>query len=148
MNIIISNASARPLYEQIEEQIKNEILAGNLTQGEPLPSIRYLARELKVSIITTKRAYDDLEADGFLTTTPGKGTFVSLANLDRLREVAAHNLERLKLCGDHVVFPRVADDFAAGRFGLDGGRLCFREAGQWRPVRTVEYGEDGRRLLS
>ena len=58
------------------------------------------------------------------------------------------NLERLKLCGDHVVFPRVADDFAAGRFGLDGGRLCFREAGQWRPVRTVEYGEDGRRLLS
>lgn len=67
---------------------------------------------------------------------------------DRLREVAAHNLERLKLCGDHVVFPRVADDFAAGRFGLDGGRLCFREAGQWRPVRTVEYGEDGRRLLS
>ena len=86
MNIIISNASARPLYEQIEEQIKNEILAGNLTQGEPLPSIRYLARELKVSIITTKRAYDDLEADGFLTTTPGKGTFVSLANLDRLRD--------------------------------------------------------------
>ncbi|MGI5966209.1 MULTISPECIES: GntR family transcriptional regulator [Anaerotruncus] len=93
MNIIISNASARPLYEQIEEQIKNEILAGNLTQGEPLPSIRYLARELKVSIITTKRAYDDLEADGFLTTTPGKGTFVSLANLDRLREVAMSQIE-------------------------------------------------------
>lgn len=93
MNIIISNASARPLYEQIEEQIKNEILAGNLKQGEPLPSIRYLARELKVSIITTKRAYDDLEADGFLTTTPGKGTFVSLANLDRLREVAMSQIE-------------------------------------------------------
>ena len=93
MNIIISNASARPLYEQIEEQIKNENLAGNLTQGEPLPSIRYLARELKVSIITTKRAYDDLEADGFLTTTPGKGTFVSLANLDRLREVAMSQIE-------------------------------------------------------
>jgi GntR family transcriptional regulator len=93
LNIIISNASARPLYEQIEEQIKNEILAGNLTQGEPLPSIRYLARELKVSIITTKRAYDDLEADGFLTTTPGKGTFVSLANLDRLREVAMSQIE-------------------------------------------------------
>ena len=93
MNIIISNASARPLYEQIEEQIKNEILAGNLTQGEPLPSIRYLAQELKVSIITTKRAYDDLEADGFLTTTPGKGTFVSLANLDRLREVAMSQIE-------------------------------------------------------
>ena len=93
MNIIISNASARPLYEQIEEQIKNEILAGNLTQGEPLPSIRYLARELKVSIITTKRAYDDLEADGFLTTTPGKGTFVSLANLDRLREVSMSQIE-------------------------------------------------------
>ena len=94
LNILISSSSPRPLYEQIEEQIKNEILAGTLRQGEALPSIRYLARELKVSIITAKRAYDDLEADGFLTTTPGKGTFVSLANLDRLREVAMSQIEQ------------------------------------------------------
>lgn len=94
MNIIISNSSPQPLYEQIKEQIKNEILSGALQQGEALPSIRYLARELKVSIITTKRAYDDLEADGFLQTTPGKGTFVSLANRDRLREVAMSQIEQ------------------------------------------------------
>lgn len=93
MTILISNSSPRPLYEQIEEQIKNQILSGELRQGEALPSIRFLARELKVSIITTKRAYDDLEADGFLETTQGKGTFVSLANLDRLREVAMSQIE-------------------------------------------------------
>ncbi|MPM85520.1 Phosphoribosylglycinamide formyltransferase [bioreactor metagenome] len=68
---------------------------------------------------------------------------------DRLREVAEANLERLKLRGDHAVLPRAADDFAAGRFGLDGGQLCFREDGYgWTPVRTVEYGPHGRRLLS
>ena len=93
LNIIISNSSPRPLYEQIEEQIKNEILAGNLGQGDPLPSIRYLARELKVSVITTKRAYEDLERDGFLQTTPGRGTFVSTANTERLRQVAMSQIE-------------------------------------------------------
>jgi len=67
---------------------------------------------------------------------------------DRLRELAERNLERLKVCGDHVVLPRVADDFAAGRFGVDGGKLCFRDdGGGWTAVRTVEYGTDGRRLL-
>lgn len=93
MNIIISNASPQPLYEQIEEQIKRAILSGELTPGKALPSIRYLARELRVSIITAKRAYDDLERDGFVQTTQGKGTFVSLANLDRLREVAMSQIE-------------------------------------------------------
>ncbi len=93
MNIIISNASPQPLYEQIEEQIKRAILSGELTPGEALPSIRYLARELRVSVITAKRAYDDLERDGFVQTTQGKGTFVSLANLDRLREVAMSQIE-------------------------------------------------------
>ncbi len=69
------------------------ILSGELAPGEALPSIRYLARELRVSIITAKRAYDDLERDGFVQTTQGKGTFVSLANLDRLREVAMSQIE-------------------------------------------------------
>ncbi len=93
MNIIISNTSPQPLYEQVEEQIKRAILSGELAPGEALPSIRYLARELRVSIITAKRAYDDLERDGFVQTTQGKGTFVSLANLDRLREVAMSQIE-------------------------------------------------------
>ena len=85
MNIIISNTSPQPLYEQVEEQIKRAILSGELAPGEALPSIR--------SIITAKRAYDDLERDGFVQTTQGKGTFVSLANLDRLREVAMSQIE-------------------------------------------------------
>lgn len=93
LNIIISNTSPQPLYEQVEEQIKRAILSGELAPGEALPSIRYLARELRVSIITAKRAYDDLERDGFVQTTQGKGTFVSLANLDRLREVAMSQIE-------------------------------------------------------
>ena len=93
MNIIISNTTPQPLYEQVEEQIKRAILSGELAPGEALPSIRYLARELRVSIITAKRAYDDLERDGFVQTTQGKGTFVSLANLDRLREVAMSQIE-------------------------------------------------------
>lgn len=94
MNLIIKNTSSQPLYAQIEEQIKNAILSGELKQGEALPSIRFLAKELKVSIITAKRAYDDLEADGFLETIQGKGTFVSLARLDILREVAMSQIEQ------------------------------------------------------
>ena len=68
MDIIISNSSGVPLYEQIEEQIKNQIMAGDLIEGDALPSIRILAKELKISIITTKRAYEDLERDGFIYT--------------------------------------------------------------------------------
>ncbi len=93
LDIILSNSSPRPLYEQIEEQIKNGILSGALGQGDAMPSIRYLAKQLRVSVITTKRAYDDLEAEGFLETTPGKGTYVSLAGRDRLREVAMSQIE-------------------------------------------------------
>lgn len=93
MDILVSNTSPKPLYEQIEEQIRNAIVSGSLKQGEMLPSIRYLARELKVSIITTKRAYEELEAAGFIQTTPGKGTFVSLADTQRLRQVAMSQIE-------------------------------------------------------
>ena len=93
MNINISNTSTIPLYEQIQTQIKTQILNGILQPGEGLPSIRNLAKELKVSIITTKRAYEELEKDGFIQTVVGKGTFVSNQNTERLKEITLYNLE-------------------------------------------------------
>lgn len=93
LNIIVSNSSQVPLYEQIESQIKNQIVNMILKPGEPLPSIRILAKELKVSIITTKRAYEELEKAGFIKTVVGKGTFVAEANNERLREVAMYEIE-------------------------------------------------------
>ena len=93
MNINISNTSTIPLYEQIQTQIKSQILNGSLTPGDGLPSIRNLAKELKVSIITTKRAYEELEKDGFIETVVGKGTFVSNQNTERLKEITLYNLE-------------------------------------------------------
>lgn len=93
MNILISSSSPVKLYEQIENSIKNEILKGNLKAGEMLPSIRMLAKELKVSIITTKRAYEELEKEGFIETVVGKGTFVSSSNSERLREAAMSELD-------------------------------------------------------
>ena len=76
MDIIISNASGKPIYEQITSQMKNLVLDGTLAEGTQLPSIRMLANDLKVSVITTKRAYADLEAQGFIETVPGKGSFL------------------------------------------------------------------------
>jgi GntR family transcriptional regulator len=93
LNINISNTSTIPLYEQIQTQIKSQILNGSLQQGEGLPSIRNLAKELKVSIITTKRTYEELEKDGFIQTVVGKGTFVSNQNTERLKEITLYNLE-------------------------------------------------------
>ena len=93
MNINISNTSTIPLYEQIQTQIKSQILNGSLQAGDGLPSIRNLAKELKVSIITTKRAYEELEKDGFIQTVVGKGTFVSNQNTERLKEITLYNLE-------------------------------------------------------
>lgn len=86
MDIIISNSSGVPIYEQIEEQIKNQIMTGDLAKGEALPSMRVLAKELKISIITTKRAYEDLEKDGFIYSIMGKGSFVKGINSDIVRE--------------------------------------------------------------
>lgn len=93
MDIIISNSSSIALYEQIENQIKTQILNGSLKAGDPLPSIRNLAKELKVSIITSKRAYEELEKEGFIQTVVGKGTFVSGANSERLKEAAISEME-------------------------------------------------------
>jgi GntR family transcriptional regulator len=86
VRIIIANSSQEPIYEQIGRQIKTQIIAGDLAEGEALPSIRGLARELGISVITTKRAYDELEAEGFINTVAGKGTYVASQNLELLRE--------------------------------------------------------------
>ncbi|WP_455749393.1 GntR family transcriptional regulator [Paraclostridium bifermentans] len=93
LNINISNTSTTPLYEQIKNQIKNQILDSTLKQGEGLPSIRNFAKELKVSIITIKRAYEELEKEGFIETIAGRGTFVSMQNKERLRETALYEIE-------------------------------------------------------
>ena len=86
MDIIISNSSGVPIYEQIEEQIKSQIMSGELVEGDVLPSIRVLAKELKISIITTKRAYEDLERDGFMESVTGKGSFVKGINTEIVKE--------------------------------------------------------------
>ena len=101
MNILITGNSVVPLYEQITNQIKDQILEGKIDQGSSLPSIRMMAKELKVSIITVKRAYEDLEQEGFVETVPGKGTYVSLNNKERLKEIRISQIEE-KL-GDVVV---------------------------------------------
>ena len=102
MNIIISNADGRPIYEQIVSQLKNSILSGELQPGDMLPSIRALAKDLRISVITTKRAYDELEAQGCVHTVAGKGCFVAEQNGELLREahlkeIEAHMQEILRL---------------------------------------------------
>ncbi len=86
MRIIISNASPDPIYEQITRQIKAQIISGELQEGEALPSIRRLAMDLQISVITTKRAYEELEKEGFVDTVEGKGSFVAMQNKELLRE--------------------------------------------------------------
>ena len=86
MDIIISNSSGKPIYEQITTQIKNKIITGELRPGDALPSMRVLAKELRISVITTKRAYADLGQDGFIETAPGKGSFVAQKNTEFIRE--------------------------------------------------------------
>ena len=113
LEIIISNASSKPIYEQICDQIKTAILAGDLAEGERLPSIRTLANSLRVSAITTKRAYADLESEGFIETVQGKGSFVAGGNAELIRE------EQLRQVEAHMT--RAID---AGRaMGLTDGEL-------------------------
>ena len=97
MEIIISNSSNQPIYEQIVRQVKSQIMAGDLVAGEQLPSIRALANSLRVSAITTKRAYADLETQGFIETVQGKGSFVAGGNADLLREERLREVEELSL---------------------------------------------------
>ena len=93
MELIIRNITNQPIYDQIYSQIKAQIIAGQLRPGEALPSIRALAKDLKISVITTKRAYDELEADGLIDTVAGKGCFVAERNLDLIREQQLRELE-------------------------------------------------------
>lgn len=96
MEIYISNSGTKPIYEQITDQIKAAILAGKLAEGEALPSIRFLAKELGISVITTKRAYEELEREGFIVSLTGKGSFVAGANTELIRE------EHLRRLEDHL----------------------------------------------
>lgn len=86
MKIIVSNSSNEPIYEQIANQIKGMIIKGELEEGEALPSIRVLAKDLQISVITTKRAYEELEKEGFIETMQGKGSFVAMQNKELMKE--------------------------------------------------------------
>ena len=90
---MISNSSGKPIYEQITEQIKSLIISGGLQEGDALPSMRLLAKELRISVITTKRAYEDLERDGFIVTMTGKGSFVARKNVEFIREEQLRKVE-------------------------------------------------------
>jgi len=96
MDIIISNSNEKPIYDQIASQIKNMIMLGDLKTGDALPSMRLLAKELRISVITTKRAYEDLERDGFIESITGKGSFVSAGNTEFLRE------QQLRIVEEHL----------------------------------------------
>lgn len=113
MNILISNSSDEPIYSQITKQIKANILKGGLPAFSPLPSIRTLAKELEISVITTKRAYDDLEREGFIETVPGKGSFVASRNKELLREA-----------GLKIVEEKLSDTVAEAKsIGMEYGEL-------------------------
>ena len=96
MNILIDNKSGTPIYDQIYSQIKSQIISGALKQDELLPSIRGLAKDLRISFITTKRAYEELEKEGFIYTLPAKGCYVAPKNVELLRE------ENLKKIEEHI----------------------------------------------
>lgn len=93
MNIFIDNKSGIPIYEQVYSQIKSQIVAGDLVEDEALPSIRSLAKDLRISVVTTKRAYDELEKEGFIYAVPAKGFFVAPKNLELLREESLKKIE-------------------------------------------------------
>ena len=111
MDLIISNSSNRPIYEQITTQIKELILTGELQPGQKLPSIRALANGLRISAITTKRAYTDLEAQGFIETVQGKGSFVTGGNVELLREERRRQVEQRLM--------RLVDDARSADIGDD-----------------------------
>ena len=96
MNILIDNKSGSPIYDQIYSQIKSQIISGALKENDPLPSIRSLAKDLRISFITTKRAYEELEKEGFIYTIPAKGCYVAPKNVELIRE------ENLKKIEEHI----------------------------------------------
>ena len=121
MLILIDNRCGAPIYDQIFNQIKGHILSGELKNDDPLPSIRGLAKDLRISVITTKRAYDELERAGFIYTVPGKGSFVAAKNAELLRE------EHLKKIEEHMNAIR---ELALG-MGLSRGEVAQMWDLQW-----------------
>jgi GntR family transcriptional regulator len=111
MNILISNSSEKPIYEQITSQLKQMIISGELAAGSLLPSMRILAKELRISVITTKRAYEDLERDGFIYTVVGKGSFVAEKNMEFVRE------EQLRIVEEYL--GKAVTGAKAGGIGLE-----------------------------
>jgi GntR family transcriptional regulator len=111
MNILISNSSEKPIYEQITSQMKQMIISGELEAGALLPSMRSLAKELRISVITTKRAYEDLERDGFIYTVIGKGSFIAEKNLEFVRE------EQLRIVEEYLA--KAVTGAKAGGIGLN-----------------------------
>ena len=111
MDIIISNSSGVPIYEQIEEQIKSQIMSGDLIEGDSLPSMRVLAKELKISIITTKRAYEDLEREGFIYTVVGRGSFVKGIDGDLMKENMMFAVQEiLENAVDKAILGKISQD--------------------------------------
>ena len=110
MDIILSNSSGKPIYEQIADQVREQILSGALSAGDALPSMRVLAKELRISVITTKRAYEELERDGFLDNVLGKGCFVAPQNRELLREAQLRRVED--------VLAQAVDEARKGGFSL------------------------------
>ena len=110
MDIILSNSSGKPIYEQIADQVREQILSGALSAGDALPSMRLLAKDLRISVITTKRAYEELERDGFLENVPGKGCFVAPQNRELLREAQLRRVED--------VLAQAVDEARKGGFSL------------------------------
>ena len=111
MDIIINNSSSVPIYEQIEEQIKSQIMTGELVEGDALPSMRVLAKDLKISIITTKRAYEDLERDGFIFSVTGKGSFIKGISTDIVKEKMMYDIQEL--------FEKAVDKAIVGKVTYD-----------------------------
>ena len=124
MNIILSNNSNEPIYAQIEAQVKQQIMSGELSPGDALPSMRTLAAQLRISVITTKRAYEELERDGFIENYAGKGCFVKQQNTDFLREEAVRQTEEMlgKVC--------------------EKARICGLSADELKEMIDIIYGEE------
>ncbi len=122
MDIIISNSSGKPIYEQIISQIKEMIMNGTLKEGDPLPSMRALAQQLHISIITTKRAYEDLEREGFIESFTGKGSFVRAQNSEFIRE------EGLKQIEEYLTL------------ACEKARLCSVSIDELRELLSIIYG--------
>ena len=93
MKLIIDNRSGQPIYDQIYNQLRDQIINGSLAEDESLPSIRTLAKDLRISVITTKRSYEELEREGYIYTIPGKGSFVGTQSTERLKEAALYEME-------------------------------------------------------